>query len=271
VAPGSVEDRGAAKPASVEDRWILSRLQRAKAEVSERIERYDFSHAALAVYDFVYGELCDWYLELVKPRLRAGERELSATLLHVLTETVALAHPLIPFETEEIYSHIPGCEGLLASRVVVLDDPVDEAAEAAVGRLIEGVQAVRGWRDMNGVKAGVTVSARLDADGYQETAEQLARLARVQWVKSRPAAGADPQAAATVPVPGGAVEILASDELDLGAAERKQAGRRAKLEAEIERARRKLANQGFVAKAPAAVVEEERAKLERLDSELSAL
>ncbi len=102
--------------ARVEDRWILSRLERAKALVAERIERYDFSHAALALYDFVYGELCDWYLELVKPRLRAREPELAPTLLHVLTETVALAHPLIPFETEEIYAHIPGAEGLLAAR-----------------------------------------------------------------------------------------------------------------------------------------------------------
>ena len=64
-------------PRAVEDRWILSRLERAKAEVAARIERFDFSHAALGLYDFVYGELCDWYLELVKPRLRAGEPELA--------------------------------------------------------------------------------------------------------------------------------------------------------------------------------------------------
>ena len=77
------------------------------------------------VYDFVYGELCDWYLELVKPRLRAREPALAPTLLHVLTETVALAHPLIPFETEEIYSHIPGAEGLLAARVGARTDAAE--------------------------------------------------------------------------------------------------------------------------------------------------
>ena len=109
--------RAAPMPSAVEDRWILSRLERARADLAVSIERFDFSHAALGLYDFVYGELCDWYLELVKPRLRAGEPELLATLLHVLTETVALAHPLIPFETEEIYSLIPGTEGLLAARV----------------------------------------------------------------------------------------------------------------------------------------------------------
>ncbi len=267
-------------PLPVEDRWILSRLERARSEVAQRIESYDFSHAALSLYDYIYGELCDWYLELVKPRLRAGEPQLRDTLLHVLTETVTLAHPLIPFETEEIYSHIPGSEGLLAARVSNARDPVDESAEAAITRMIEAVQALRGWRDISGVHAGAIVSARLGAEGYEDTADHLARLARLQW---RPpsghsgnsgqsdSAGASPDAVATVLVPEGVVEILASDGLDLDAAQRKRAELRAKLEAEIERARHKLANQGFVTKAPPAVVQEERDKLGRLESELAGL
>ena len=267
-------------PPRVEDRWILSRLERARSEVAQRIESYDFSHAALSLYDYIYGELCDWYLELVKPRLRAGEPQLRDTLLHVLTETVTLAHPLIPFETEEIYSHIPGSEGLLAARVSNAHDPVDESAEAAITRMIEAVQALRGWRDISGMHAGAIVSARLGAEGYEDTADHLARLARLQW---RPPsghsgnsgqsdfAGASPDAVATVLVPEGVVEILASDGLDLDAAQRKRAELRAKLEAEIERARHKLANQGFVTKAPPAVVQEERDKLGRLESELAGL
>ena len=110
--------RAAPIPTAVEDHWMLSRLARAQAEVTRQLDAFDFSQAALALYDFVYGELCDWYLELVKPRLRASEPELIATLLHVLTETISLAHPIIPFETEEIWSLIPGSEGLLAQRVV---------------------------------------------------------------------------------------------------------------------------------------------------------
>src|SRR6202023_2182650 len=109
--------RPAARVAEVEDRWILSRLERAKTEVSGRIDRYEFSHAALALYDFVYGELCDWYLELVKPRLRAGESEVGSTLLFVLVQTLALAHPVIPFVTEEIYSYVPEAGGLLAGGI----------------------------------------------------------------------------------------------------------------------------------------------------------
>jgi valyl-tRNA synthetase len=169
----------------IEDRWILSRLQRAKAEVFGRIERYDFAHAALGLYDFVFGELCDWYLELVKPRLRAGEPELAGTLLHVLTETLALAHPLIPFVTEEIYSYVPGAEGLLAARTsAAAADPLDPEAEAELARAIAAIQALRGWRDFAGVKAGVIVPARLAAEGYASTVEHVARLGRVAWVES---------------------------------------------------------------------------------------
>ena len=260
--------RAAPTPVAVEDRWILSRLERARTEIDARLERFDFAHAALALYDFVYGELCDWYLELVKPRLRAGEPELQATLLHVLTQTLAIAHPMIPFVTEEIYRYVPGAEGLLAAGLP--DAPavsVDERAEESVGRVIEAIQALRGWRDFAGVKAAATVPARLAAEGYEETGEHLARLARVSWAAGPD--GAEP--VASVPVPGGAVEILPSDEVDLEGAERRIGIARAKLEAEIERAERKLGNQGFVAKAPPDVVQAERDKLERLRAELDSL
>ena len=259
--------RAASSPATAEDRWILSRLERTRTEVFDRIERYDFSHAALALYDFVYGELCDWYLELVKPRLRAGERELASHLLYVLTETVAFAHPLIPFETEEIYSHIPGTDGLLAARVGSRPAQLDERAEAEIGRVIEAVQALRTWRDVAGVKAAAIVPARLDATGYEQTAEHVARLARLSL--SNGAGGG--ATVASVPVPGGTVEVLAGGEVDVDGAQRKLAARRANLTQEIERAERKLANEGFVAKAPSHVVQAEREKLDRLKAELEAL
>jgi valyl-tRNA synthetase len=257
--------RPAALPATVEDRWILSRLERAREEVGGRIDRYDFSHAALALYDFVYGELCDWYLELVKPRLRTGEPELGATLLHVLVGTLALAHPLIPFVTEEIYGHVPGSEGLLAGGVGDERAAVDEASETSVGRVIDAVQALRAWRDFNEVKAGAIVPARLAAEGYEDTTEHLARLARLSFTPD----GGDP--VASVPVPGGAVEILPSADVDTDAGERRRAAQREKLDTEIQLAERKLANQGFVDKAPADVVAAERAKLERLRAEREAL
>ncbi len=269
--------RAQPRPSTVEDQWILRRLERAKAQLNAWIDRYDFSRAAFELYDFVYGELCDWYLELVKPRLYDGDEATAATLLYVLVETVALAHPVIPFVTEEIYSQIPGAEGLLAARAAdvpaVLAGDVDsggdgrgEVAEAILQRTIAAVQAIRGWRDGTGVKAGATLRARLEADGYEQTSAQLARLTRIELVPN-----ADAAAAASIPIPGGVVEILAGGEIDSSAAQRERKAKRAKLEAEIARAQARLSNAGFVAKAPAAVVEAERAKLAKLQKELEAL
>ena len=92
---------------SVEDRWIASRLQRAIASFSERVAAYDFSKAVLDLYEFFWSELCDWYLEIVKQRLYDGDSGASATLLWALEEVLALAHPVMPFVTEEVYSYLP--------------------------------------------------------------------------------------------------------------------------------------------------------------------
>jgi valyl-tRNA synthetase len=265
---------------AIEDRWILSRLQAAKADVAGAIDRFEFHVAALRLYDFVYGELCDWYLEMIKPRLygrvtssagsslREPEDETVFELaLHVLGETLALAHPIIPFVTEEIWSHVPGADGLLlVHRYPEPDEALsDEAAEADVRRAIAATQELRGWRDRVGAAAGKAVPARLEADGYESTAEHIARLARVEWS----ADGGEP--VATVGVPGGSVLVLASEAVDLEAATKRAAAQRATLEKEIARAEGKLANAGFVAKAPAAVVEKERRKLEELKRELADL
>src|SRR5205807_8659477 len=102
------------RPERVEDRWIVSRLQRAKRELGDDLYAFDFSHAALGLYDFVYGELCDWYLEMVKPRIycESADREaLSATLLHVLADALDLAHSTIPCVTVDIRPFLPGVEG----------------------------------------------------------------------------------------------------------------------------------------------------------------
>jgi valyl-tRNA synthetase len=265
---------------AVEDRWILSRLQAAKADVAGAIDRFEFHVAALRLYDFVYGELCDWYLEMIKPRLygrvtssagsslREPEDETVFELaLHVLGETLALAHPIIPFVTEEIWSHVPGAEGLLlVHRYPEPDESLrDEAAEADVRRAIAATQELRGWRDRVGAAAGKPVPARLEADGYDRTSDHIARLARVEWS----ADGGEP--VATVGVPGGSVLVLPSEAVDLEAASRRAEAQRAALEKEIARAEGKLANQGFVAKAPPAVVEKERRKLEELKRELADL
>jgi valyl-tRNA synthetase len=250
------------RPQTVYDRWILSRLQAAKAAFADSVARFDFSKAALGLYDFVYGELCDWYLEFTKGR--DFDSDQSATMLYVLRETLALAHPLIPFVTEELWGHVPGTEGLLAEARISAADPAlrDEAAEAEMAAVIEAVQALRSWRDEAGVKPGQVLPARID--GLDGAAALVARMARLDLES-------EGEPTATVPVPGGSVEIRAGDLVDPEAEARKAAAERERLQREIARAEAKLANQGFVAKAPEHLVQAERDKLERLRRELDSL
>jgi valyl-tRNA synthetase len=265
---GAELDDAAPQPQAVEDAWILSRLQRAKAETASAIEAFEFHRAVLRLYDFVYGELCDWYLEIIKPRLYEDDNEaVSRFALGVLAETLAIAHPVIPFVTEEIWSHVPGADGLLMGhRWPAVDEGlIDEEAEGAVARAIAAVQELRGWRDRVGAAPAAVLPARLEASGYERTAEHIARLARVEWSTE---AG---EPAATVAVPGGSVVVLQSEAVDLGAAARRIEERRAWLDDEIARAEKKLGNQGFVAKAPEAVVGTERDKLARLREEREGL
>jgi valyl-tRNA synthetase len=244
----------------VEDRWILSRLERTIASVTEKLEAYDFAHAAQDAYAFFWSELCDWYLEIVKPRLYEGEEEVSSTLLWALERFLALVHPIMPFVTEEIWSHHPERDGHLAVHPfpVAEESLLDPAAERDVEDGIEVTRRLRAWRDMVDVPAGSTVAARVDG---VEPQEFVGRLARFEFVQD----GGD--AVASV----GPVKVLASAELDPEAVAERLERRRAELGAEVDRAERKLANEGFVAKAPAEVVEEERGKLERYRAELEEL
>ncbi|WP_027008379.1 valine--tRNA ligase [Conexibacter woesei] len=252
----------APRPASVEDRWILSRLAAAREEFEERIRAFDFSKAALGLYDFVYAELCDWYLELIKGREYTAE--LSSHLLYVLRETLVLAHPIIPFVTEELWEHVGGT-GLLAEHVLGPEDGGavrDGAAEAAIARVIDAVQQTRRFRDENGIKPGQVLAARFE--GLDGEAPLVARLARLT-----PTEGDDREPVAALSVSGGLVELL--EGVDPAEAAARVDAVRKTLQAEIKRAEGKLNNAGFVAKAPDSVVAAERAKLDQLRAELEGL
>jgi valyl-tRNA synthetase len=144
---------------------------------------------------------------------------------------------------------------------------IDEDAEAVVDRTIEAVTALRRYRQEVGAPAAAWIPGRLVADGYGDTAEQVARLARFQFAADMN--GAEP--VASVAVPGGAVHVLPTEDIDSEEGERRRAAQRAKLEQEILRLEGKLANQKFVERAPTEVVEAERQKLERYRSELGEL
>jgi valyl-tRNA synthetase len=268
VPEGVTVPATAPRPATVEDTWILSRLQAAEREFSDAIAAFEFHRAARVLYRFIYGELCDWYLEMLKPRLYADDNaDTAAFALFVLVETLELAHPVIPFVTEEIWSLMPGASDLLMGHRWPEPDETlrDLEVEAEVARAIEATQALRTWRE--GVRAtpGARVPARLDAPGYDRVLEHVARLARFEFSPN----GDEP--VATVGVPGGVVAVMPSDAVDMEAERKRAAERAERLKGEIKRVEGKLANQGFVSKAPEKVVQAERDKLAKLQKELEEL
>jgi valyl-tRNA synthetase len=256
------------RPVRVEDRWILSRLQRAIEAVTHNLDSYDFAHAALELYRFFWSELCDWYLEIVKPRLYENDPEVAATLLWILEQTLALAHPMAPFVTEEIYTYLRAAAGAEGPQMLVVHPfpevdgaLLDEAAEREVEASIELTRSVRRWRDLVGVAPGSVLPARVDAQGGEPPHELVARLARLSFD------GAEGEALASF----GQIEILPSEQVDAAQVRRRIADRREKLRGEVERAERKLGNQGFVSNAPTEVVEAEREKLTSYRAELEEL
>jgi valyl-tRNA synthetase len=256
----AAEVEPAPRPTCVEDRWILSRLERTIASVTEKLETYDFAHAVQRAYSFFWRDLCDWYLEIVKPRLYDGEEDVAATLLYALERVLALLHPTMPFVTEEIWSFHPARQGHLAVHGFPAADEslFDDAAEEDVEGGIQLTQRLRAWRDLAGVPAGATLPAVIDG---VEPPGFVARLSRFEF----DGAGAEPVASI------GPVRVLDSDQLDAETVAERLEKRREELRAEVERGERKLGNEGFVAKAPAEVVEEERGKLERYRNELAEL
>lgn len=226
------------------------------------------SRAALDLYEGFWTDVCDWYLELAKPRLydeSADRSSVSATLLWALERSLTLLHPVMPFVTEEIWAYTPGERRLLAVSEWPAADPdlIDEEAEALVSAAIATVTALRRYRDEAQVPAKELLRARTSASSPMQG--HIGRLTRFEFV-----AGGDEEPAATVAVPGGAVDVLPSEHIAADRAARAEA-RRAELEAEIARCEGKLGNDGFVKKAPGEVVQRERDKLERFQAELREL
>jgi valyl-tRNA synthetase len=277
-------------PASTElelaDRWILSRFASTAAAVTDALERFRLHDAAETTYQFVWGEFCDWYLELVKTRLKGDRGEASrtaaaATFAFVLDGWLRLLHPIMPFITEEMYCHLPGrtvedslLRGPWPSRSPEL---ADEQAEAAFGALQEIVSSVRNLRSEYGVdpsrrvdvvvaRAPEAVRAALEADS--EGILRLGRLASLDLVEAIPAG--EPGAHAVLRS-GAEVFLPLAGVVDL-------VRERGRIQSEIERlegvlssARRRLEDPNFVGRAPAEVVEREREKQRSCEERVTLL
>ncbi len=192
----------------LEDRWIVSRLERTIDSVTAKLEAYDFAHAALDAYAFLWSEFCDWYLEIVKLRLYEGEPDVSAVLLRALERLLALLHPIMPFVTEEIWSYHPWRQGPLVVHAFprAEESLLDPAAEAELAEGIRLTRRLRAWRDLAGVPAAAVLEARIEGE---PPAEFVGRLSRFEF------GDGDGDTVASV----GPVEVLGSDQLDAGAVE----------------------------------------------------
>jgi valyl-tRNA synthetase len=270
AAPGPVD----AQPAAVEDRWILSRLDDLARRVNTALDEFVYNEAASALYQFTWHEYCDWYLEIVKPRLGAADASgaaARATALHVLRQVLTLLHPIMPFVTEEIAHRLPGGDGrLLAVSTYPRPDDRrrDPAAEREIGTVIEIVTAVRNIRGEMNIKPGVRVELVLEQVPAEIAALVAAETGTIQRLAgARSLAVNEPprqREAATAALSCGILHLPLAGAVDFRAELQRLDKEAGKLDTDIAFIEQKLAREDFVRNAPAAVVEKDRRRLAEL-------
>ena len=257
---------------TVADKWILSRLNTVAREVTENLEKYDLAIGLQKIYEFIWEEFCDWYIEMVKPRLydkeAPGRLEALKTLNDVLVGAMKLLHPYMPFITEEVYSHlVTGDESVMISAWPSYTEgilhPEEERTFATAMDVIRAVRNIRAEMNIpTGRKAkGILVTeneALIEAFRTEET--NFKRLATLSGIAIQPdRTGIEDTAVAAV-VDGAEVYLPLADLVDLDKEIERLEKERANLMNEVVRVGNKLENESFVAKAPPAVIEAERGK-----------
>ena len=265
------------------DRWIISRLQHAEQEVTRMLEQFRFDLAAQAIYEFIWNEYCDWYLELSKPVLwdesapAERQRGTRRTLVRVLEAALRLAHPFMPFITEEIWQRVAPLAGKQGDTIMLQPYPeadassVDQQALADIEWLqgvIIGVRNIRGEMDISPAKPIPVLFRNGNAEDKRRLEENsrflktLAKLESIQWLE----AGDEAPPAATQLAAGMEILVPMAGLIDKDAEIARLSKEIDKADKEIGRLQGKLGNESFVAKAPADVVEKERAKLADMNS-----
>ncbi|MGQ0752244.1 MAG: valine--tRNA ligase [Betaproteobacteria bacterium] len=269
---------------SAVDRWMVSRLQRAEAEVREALHGYRFDNYARAIYQLVWDEYCDWYVELAKVQLAQSDaaqaRATRRTLTRVLESTLRLAHPVIPFITEALWQRVAPLAGKSGESIMLQPYPapdpgrIDEAAEREVETLKQMVTACRTLRTEMSIAPSQRVPLVVQGEGerlagFVPYLMALARLSDVTIEAELPAADAP------ISIVGDA-KLMLRIEIDVAAERARLEKEIARVESEIGKAQAKLANASFVERAPAAVVAQEKqrlanhtATLEQLNAQLA--
>jgi len=268
------------------DRWILHRLNETAREVTRLLDKYEFGEAGRLLYDFIWDDLCDWYIEFSKLPLYGDDEEAKrrarSVLVYTLDRALRLMHPFMPFLTEEIWQHLPHDGETIMLAEWPAYDPAFEAPDAVreMDLLKDVIRAVRNVRAEVGVSPGKPVALWIKPsdDWTRRTLEvheaYLRKFCNTSELRIDPSVAA-PDKAMTAVVTGAELYLPLSGLIDVGQEIERLEKELRRLEAEGERVERKLANEQFLAKAPQAVVEEERAKhrdyVEKRDKVLARL
>jgi valyl-tRNA synthetase len=252
------------------DRWIISRLQSVTADVRTAFDAYRFNDAALALYQFIWHEYCDWYVELSKVALynsdAADKRRVGAVLVHVLEHALRLLHPFMPFVTEEIWQTLPVAKS--TDSIMVAPYPRADAArrdaraETTIEQLIEAVRSVRNIRSELGIPPSASVNIHIAGDGGGEQLRDLepymkalARIQNIEWLGGSQRPSGEPSAL----VEGvGEIFVTLRGIVDRAEVRKRLERDLAKLEKELTGVEGKLSRADFVDKAPLEIVDKER-------------
>ncbi len=269
---------------ATEDKWILTRYEETARTVNDALANYEIGVALSTLYDFTWDILCDWYIELCKARLNdkesVGNRVVQNMLCYILIGVLKMLHPFMPFITEEIYQSLPHCDGD-AESIMISRYPVYDAAltfpedEVRMERVLDAIRAIRNRRsEMNVVPSRLSkvyIATKYPDSFPAGVAVFFRRLASASEVEVAESFEGKLDAEQMVQVVTDAATILLplSDIIDTEKEKARLGAEKTKLEGEIARVSAKLSNEGFVSKAPAAVVEAERAKLEKYRENLA--
>ncbi|KKM09004.1 valyl-tRNA synthetase [Clostridiales bacterium PH28_bin88] len=266
------------------DRWIMSRYNTVVGEVTSLLERYELGEAARVLYDFIWSEFCDWYIELAKPRLYGRETEASLrtaqyVLSFVLTRTMEMLHPFMPFITEEIWQHLPhqGETVMTASWPKAQADLEDLEAEREMQLTMDVIRAIRNIRAEANVAPGKKAHALLVATDagprtiLEKSLPYIRQLATAEPVEVLAGLAEKPRQAAVAVVGGVEVYVPLAGLIDLEKEINRLEKELDEVQKELARVEGKLSNQGFLAKAPAGVVKKERAKQQEFHAKKEAI
>ncbi|WP_300278038.1 valine--tRNA ligase [Peptacetobacter sp.] len=264
------------------DKWIISRANNVVKDVTHNMDKFELGMALQKAYDFTWSEYCDWYIEMVKPRLYGDDIEAKKaalyTLTYVLEKILKLLHPFIPFITEEIFDHLPTANGMIIVSEWPEFNEEDNMAkeEAMMDIMMEGIRNVRNVRSEMNVPPSkkakvIMVPTEEKMEAVEAGKDYFKTLASASEVEVRENEEGIPEDAVSVVIDGVKIFIPLNELVDFEKELERLNKEKAKLEGEIKRVNGKLSNQGFLAKAPQKLVDEEKAKKEKFEEMMKSV